>query len=265
MRQALIAANWKMHGTLGAVSGFVRDLDLPAYAAADVVVCPPAVYLETFAKAIEAQGLAVGVGIQDVGISPSGAHTGEIAAEMVNDVGGAWAIVGHSERRIDQQETDDLVATKAAAALRGGLCPIICVGETLVERQAGKEIAVVERQLEAVLDRIEGDALLRCAIGYEPVWAIGTGETATPDQAQVMHAFIRSKLAEADAEAARKMRVIYGGSVKPDNALELFSELDIDGGLVGGASLEAQSFSQIVAAASVCAQRKAALSSTDIG
>ena len=259
MRQALIAANWKMHGDLAAVSGFTRDLEVPVDAFADVVVCPPAVYLRDFAVALADAGIAASVGIQDLGISASGAHTGEIAAEMVADVGGAWAIVGHSERRIDQQETDDLVATKAAAALRGGLCPIICVGETLDERQAGKEIAVVERQLEAVLARIDSDALLRCAIGYEPVWAIGTGETATPDQAQVMHAFIRSKLAQADAQAAQQMRIIYGGSVKPENALELFSELDIDGGLVGGASLDAQSFSQIISAASECAQRKSAI------
>ena len=168
---------------------------------------------------------------------------------MVADVGGKWAIVGHSERRLDQHEADDLVATKAAAALRGGISPIICVGETLDERRAGHEQAVVARQLDAVLDRIECAALKGAAIGYEPVWAIGTGETATPDQAQEMHEFIRNLLIAEDSQAGQQMRIIYGGSVKPANAAELFAQPDIDGGLVGGASLNAQDFSAIIAAA----------------
>ncbi len=263
MRRALVAANWKMNGSLPAIAEFARDLaqDPASLQAehADVVIFPPALYIQAFVDALTQSGLAAGAGAQDVGISASGAHTGEIAAEMVREVGGSWTIVGHSERRIDQQETDDLVATKAAAALRGGLQPVICVGETLAERQAGQEISVVERQLDAVLDRIEAVELVNAAIGYEPVWAIGTGETATPDQAQVMHAFIRSRLAEADADAARQIRSIYGGSVKPDNAVELFSEMDIDGGLVGGASLDAASFSAIIAAANNCALRKGSI------
>lgn len=257
MRRALVAANWKMNGSMPAVVEFARELQIAADAQADVAIFPPALYVADFARQL-AQSAAL-VGAQDIGISASGAHTGEIAAEMVQEVGGGWAIVGHSERRIDQQETDDLVATKAAAALRGGLQPIICVGETLAERQAGQEIAVVERQLEAVLDRIETAQLVGAAIGYEPVWAIGTGETATPDQAQVMHAFIRAKLAQHDADAAEQIRIVYGGSVKPDNAVELFSELDIDGGLVGGASLDAASFNDIIEAASTCAQKKASI------
>ena len=149
-----------------------------------------------------------------------------------------------------QGETDDLVATKAAAALRGGLRPIVCVGETLAEREAGHELAVVERQLAAVLDRVDVDRLAQGAIGYEPVWAIGTGETATPQQAQDMHAFIRTQVAATSERAAAAMRVIYGGSVKPDNAAELFTQADIDGGLVGGASLDAADFSEILRAAS---------------
>ncbi|MEM9624530.1 MAG: triose-phosphate isomerase [Pseudomonadota bacterium] len=252
MRKALIAANWKMHGSLVSIAEYGAALQSALFAdaaqrpLADVAVFPPAVFLPAMLEHLPG---AVEVGVQDIGISSSGAHTGEIAAEMVSELGGRWAIVGHSERRLDQEEKDDLVATKAAAALRGGLKPIVCVGETLAEREAGQEIAVVERQLEAVLDRVECAALVNGAIGYEPVWAIGTGETATPDQAQSMHNFIRAKLAEHDAEAAAQIRVIYGGSVKPDNARELFVEEDIDGGLVGGASLDAEQFAAILGAA----------------
>ncbi len=252
MRKALIAANWKMHGSLADIETYARGLQaafdntqdadsLPG----EVAVFPPAVYLAAMRGHLST---AFAVGVQDIGIAAGGAHTGEIAAEMVHELGGRWAIVGHSERRLDQEEPDDLVATKAAAALRGGLMPIVCVGETLAEREAGQEIAVVERQLEAVLDRVECAQLVTGAIGYEPVWAIGTGQTATPDQAQAMHHFIRGKLAQHDAEAAQQIRIIYGGSVKADNARELFMEEDIDGGLVGGASLHADQFAEIITA-----------------
>lgn len=244
MRKALVAANWKMHGTADQLQAYLGALQLRDEV--DAVLLPPAVYLST-AVVHAPPGLACGV--QDIGTAAAGAHTGEIAAEMVGDLGGSWAIVGHSERRIDQQEADDLVATKAAAALRGGISPIVCVGETLDERHAGHEQAVVARQLDAVLDRIDCEALTRGAIGYEPVWAIGTGETATPAQAQEMHEFIRSLLIAADSQAGRQIRIIYGGSVKPANAVELFAQPDIDGGLVGGASLDAAEFSAIIAAA----------------
>ncbi len=244
MRKALVAANWKMHGSVSELQEYLAALQL--HDSVDVVLLPPAVYLST-AVSLAPQGLSCGV--QDIGTAASGAHTGEIAAEMVGDLGGTWAIVGHSERRLDQHEADDLVATKAAAALRGGLSPIICVGETLDERRAGHEQAVVARQLDAVLDRIECAALSGAAIGYEPVWAIGTGETATPDQAQEMHEFIRNLLVAEDSQAGQQIRIIYGGSVKPANAAELFAQPDIDGGLVGGASLNAQEFSAIIAAA----------------
>ena len=244
MRIPLLAANWKMNGSLPAVSEYCGALEIAS--GVEVVLAPPAVYLQAMCAAAPA-GAAVAA--QDIGVAASGAHTGDIAAEMVFELGGRWAIVGHSERRLDHGEADDLVATKAASALRGGLRPIICVGETLAEREAGHEIAVVERQLEAVVDRIDADALRDAAIGYEPVWAIGTGETATPAQAQEMHAFIRAKIADVSVAASEAIRIVYGGSVKPDNAAELMAEEDIDGGLVGGASLDAAQFSAIIAAA----------------
>lgn len=246
MRRRLVAANWKMNGSLEFLTEFadnfvVRERDQEL----DAIVFPPSVYLGTWL----ALSPEIASGVQDVGISPSGAHTGEIAAEMVFDIGGRWAIVGHSERRIDQQERDDLVATKASAALRGGLLPIVCVGETLAEREAGHEIAVVERQLEAVLDRVDLQGLALGALAYEPVWAIGTGKTASPQEAQDMHAFMRDKVAHVDAEIADKIRIVYGGSVKPDNAHELFAQEDIDGGLVGGAALDPVEFRAILDAA----------------
>ena len=198
MRKALVAANWKVNGNLGDIAAYSASLQCPDPEFVEVAIFPPAVYLSEMARALGQQPAAVG--IQDVGIASKGAHTGEIAAQMVAELGGSWAIVGHSERRLDQHETDDLVATKALAALQGGLNAMICVGETLAERQAGHEIAVVERQLEAVLDRLEPNQLAQCGIGYEPVWAIGTGETASPDEAQAMHSFIRAKIGDWDAQ-----------------------------------------------------------------
>ena len=248
MRRPLVAANWKMNGSLRFIEDYATALkshDLTRLQSIDMVVFPPAVYLAAWA----AYCSDISFGAQDVGISPQGAHTGEIAAEMIADLGGRWVIVGHSERRIDQDEQDDLVATKAGAALRGGLQPVICVGESLEEREAGHEIAVVERQLEAVLDRVDVIELSQAAIAYEPVWAIGTGKTATPEQAQEMHAFIRDKVAHASDEVAGSVRIVYGGSVKPESAYELFSKEDIDGGLVGGAALDAHQFVEIVSAA----------------
>ena len=253
MRRLLVAANWKMNGSLQFIENFVRTLkntELASFATVEVVVFPPAVYMAAWqASSGGIANRSIAFGAQDVGISPSGAHTGEIAAEMISDLGGQWVIVGHSERRIDQGEADDLVATKAAAALRGGLRPIVCVGETLEERNAGHEVAVVERQLEALLDRLDAAELGQGAIAYEPVWAIGTGQTASPEQAQQMHALIRDKIAHVNVEVAQTLRVLYGGSVKPENAAELFGQEDIDGGLVGGAALDARQFVEIVKAA----------------
>lgn len=242
-----------MHGSLEFVQTFAAEFlqVWPGDETVDTVIFPPAVYLSAWRAAAP----SVQCGLQDVGISPSGAHTGEIAAEMVADLGGLWAIVGHSERRIDQGEPNDLVATKAAAALRGNISPIICVGETLEQRQAGHEIAVVDEQLEAVLDRLSEEDLMRCCVAYEPVWAIGTGETASPEQAQDMHAFIRDKIAHVSDACAAQMRLLYGGSVKPANATDLFSQPDIDGGLVGGAALDANDFVQIIRAMADIAQK----------
>lgn len=245
MRRPLVAANWKMNGSLRFVEDYARSLkdsQLSAQARVDVVIFPPAVYLVAW----QTYSTHVSFGVQDIGISPAGAHTGEIAAEMVSDLGGQWAIVGHSERRIDQGEPDDLVAAKAAAALRGGLRPIVCVGETLEARNAGHAIAVVDRQLEAVLDRLDIASLVQGAVAYEPVWAIGTGQTASPEQAQEMHAFIRDKIAHRDDQVGQELRIIYGGSVNRDTAQELFAQKDIDGGLVGGAALDAVQFAEIV-------------------
>ncbi len=244
MRPSLVVANWKMNGSGEFLRDYVERLELDQPIEIDVVLCPPSIYLADLARVVRGTGVVCGA--QDVGIQPVGAHTGEIAAEMIAEVGADWVIVGHSERRIDQNEKDDLVATKAAAALRAGLKPIICVGETLAEREAGHEIAVVERQLEAVVDRVDLEGLAFSAIAYEPVWAIGSGKTATAEQAQAMHAFIRDKIAHVDVEIARKVRVVYGGSINPENAEELFGQDDIDGGLVGGAGLDPVQFAHIV-------------------
>ncbi len=245
MRRALAAANWKMHGSIEAISQYCSALEVGS-GPVDVAIFVPAVFLNATAGILPEGAVA---GIQDIGVAETGAHTGEIAAEMAREMGAVWSIVGHSERRQDQQESDELIGQKAAAAFRGGLRPIVCVGETLEERRRGDETAVVGRQLEAVLAAVSAGDLAGGAIGYEPVWAIGTGETATPEQAQAMHAFIRSLLAEKDAEAAQQTPIVYGGSVKPENAVELFGQADIDGGLVGGASLDAGQFSAIIAAA----------------
>lgn len=231
-----------MHGALARIDAYLQELRVAA--GVDVVVFPPAVYLARFA------GTGVDCGIQDIGEFSSGAHTGEVAAAMVKDVGGSWTLVGHSERRQDQDESDQLVARKVAAALQADIKPLLCVGETLSEREAGAAAAVVARQLDAVLEVAGAGFLAAGAVAYEPVWAIGTGQTATPEQAQEMHAFIREHVAQTDGPAAAAMRIVYGGSVKPENAAELFRAADIDGGLVGGASLDAAQFSAIVAAAS---------------
>ncbi|MEM7077951.1 MAG: triose-phosphate isomerase [Pseudomonadota bacterium] len=249
MRTKLVAANWKMNGSMDEVLSFVSAMQATDASAVDVLLCPPALFIPAAADAVTQHGIAMTIGAQDVGIAAQGAHTGEIGAEMLRLAGAYWTLVGHSERRLDQEETDDLIATKMAAAVRGELRPILCVGETLEQRQTGSERVVVARQLEAVLDRLDPAQLLTGAIAYEPVWAIGTGETATPAQAQEMHGFIREMIDGVDPEAARAMRIVYGGSVKPDNATALFAEADIDGALVGGASMRAESFAAIIAAA----------------
>lgn len=237
-----------MHGSREAVAGFCEALRCARLGAElEVLVFPPVAYLGQFADAVRDAGVAVGA--QDLHPAAQGAHTGGVSGTMIAELGGRWALTGHSERRSEHGESDALVAAKFGAALAAGLRPILCVGETLAERQAGKAEAVVARQVQAVVEAVGVDSLARGAVAYEPVWAIGTGETAAPDQAAAMHALIRKTIADNDVACAESIRVIYGGSVNAHNAAALFSEPDIDGGLIGGASLQAESFLAIVAAA----------------
>jgi triosephosphate isomerase len=244
-RQRLVAANWKMNGDSAR-----NGLWLLEFAAAaplcETVVCPPGIYLPQVVRGLA--GTDAGIGAQNLSQHAAGAWTGEVAAEMLLDEGVQWVIVGHSERRAHFGETDEIVALKAERALAVGLRPIVCVGETLEQRERGQTRQVVSAQLAAVLARCPAGQLGAGAIAYEPVWAIGTGRTATPAQAQEVHAAIRAQLAHHDASAAARLRVLYGGSVKPSNAAELFSQPDIDGGLIGGASLVATDFLAICAA-----------------
>jgi triosephosphate isomerase len=228
----------------GIVHGLGHGLD---NGKANAAVCVPAPYLQQCADTLAGSKLAWGA--QDVSVHASGAYTGEVAASMLADFACRYVIVGHSERRAYHGETDGQVAQKALAALNAGLTPIVCVGETLEQREAGQTKAVVGKQLAAVLELLDGDAVERIVVAYEPVWAIGTGKTATPAMAQEVHAQLRSQLRERSAGAAEKVAILYGGSMKPDNAQELMSQADIDGGLIGGASLKAADFLAIVNAA----------------
>ncbi|MGB5131268.1 MAG: triose-phosphate isomerase [Steroidobacteraceae bacterium] len=248
MRRPMVAGNWKMHGSR-ADSGRLVDELVAMHAgsgAADVVVCPPFVYLPDVGRRL--RGNAIMLGAQDVCAEEAGAHTGEVSAAMLADVGCRFVIVGHSERRALYEEDDALVARKFVAALRHGLAPILCVGETLEERERGATHEVVTRQLRAVLDASGVGGFSAAVVAYEPVWAIGTGRTATPGQAQEVHALIRGRIAEKDVTIAASLRVLYGGSVKASNAVELFANPDVDGGLIGGASLKADEFGKICAA-----------------
>ena len=211
---------------------------------AQAAVCVPAPYLQQCADTLAGSALAWGA--QDVSVHASGAYTGEVAASMLVDFACRYVIVGHSERRACHGETDQLVAQKALAALNAGLTPIVCVGETLEQREAEQTNVVVGKQMSAVLELLDDDALARIVVAYEPVWAIGTGKTATPAMAQAVHAQLRSQLRERSAQAADKVAILYGGSMKPDNAVELMAQPDIDGGLIGGAALKAADFLAIV-------------------
>jgi triosephosphate isomerase len=248
MRRPLIAGNWKMHGSRAENAKLVAELVEASEAGArDVVVCPPFVYLWEVGRGLRDSTVALGA--QDVCAETAGAFTGEVSASMLKDVGCTYTIVGHSERRHLYREEDALVARKFVAAHSAGLTPILCVGETLEERERQATREVVARQLEAVLQLAPPDSLRRAVIAYEPVWAIGTGKTASPEQAQEVHAFIRERIAARDARIAAALRVVYGGSVKAANAAELFAMPDVDGGLVGGASLKVDEFLRICAAA----------------
>ena len=246
MRRKLVVGNWKMHGSTATNASLLQALVAGAGQGVEMAVCVPFPYLQQAQSVLEECGVAWGA--QDVSAHAAGAYTGEVSAAMLAEFACRYVLVGHSERRIQHAEDDSLVVAKANAALAGGLCPVICVGETLAERDGGQTAAVVLRQLDAVLRGCGVLALSRAVLAYEPVWAIGTGRTASPAQAQEVHALLRGRVAAADAEVAAELRILYGGSVKAANAKELFSQPDIDGGLVGGASLVAEEFLSIAAA-----------------
>jgi len=248
--KSLVAGNWKMHHGPEAARAFCASLAAGLAEApvehADLMLCPSAVALETLAARVAADGLPVTVGAQTVHAEASGAFTGELAAEMAVEAGATWSLVGHSERRHVFGESDADVAARVVACLRAGLRPMVCVGETLEERRAGRLEEVLARQLEAVLPAIGARAPSDWAVAYEPVWAIGTGETASPEDARGAHLFLRSVL---DGASVAAPRILYGGSVKPANAAELLATEAVDGVLVGGASLDASSFLAIARAA----------------
>lgn len=249
MRRLLIAGNWKMHKGVAETTTFLEALlgeDLPT--TVDVLCCPPATSLP--AAAMIATGSTIHIGAQNVHWETSGAFTGEIAAPMLSELGIGWVIVGHSERRTLFGDTDETTSARAAAAQAAGLEVVYCVGESLSERDAGDTFAVLEEQAGA-LRNLDPEQLV---LAYEPVWAIGTGRTATPAQAQEAHAFLRVRLASMfGGEASEAIRILYGGSLKPENARELLALADVDGGLIGGASLDVRSFSAIIRAAADCA------------
>jgi triosephosphate isomerase (TIM) len=249
MRRPIVAGNWKMHGSRAENARLIEELlaQIPGEPGADCVVCPPCVYLQEVGRMLRES--PIDLGAQDVCADTHGAFTGEVSAAMLKDVGCAYVIVGHSERRLLYRESDQLVARKFAAAHSKALIPILCVGEQLSDREAGRTQEVVARQLDVVLELCGPDALEHGVVAYEPVWAIGTGRNATPEQAQEVHAFIRARIAARDARIAAVTRVLYGGSVKAGNAAELFAMPDVDGGLIGGASLKADEFLAILAAA----------------
>ncbi len=247
MRKPLVAGNWKLNGSTEMVSALLSGISqrLSTSRNTEVAVCPPFIYLEQARQQLE--GGEIALGAQDCSGQQVGAYTGEVSAEMIREFGCRYIIVGHSERRHIYMESDAMVAAKFDRVRESRMMPILCVGETLEEREEGRTQAVISRQLDAVLDRSGTAGFRDAVIAYEPVWAIGTGKTATPDQAQQVHAFIRGKLAGLDEEIAARIRILYGGSVKPENARSLLQENDIDGGLIGGAALEAEDFAAIVA------------------
>ncbi len=245
-RTKLVVGNWKMNGSHAANAELLAGLKAAGPWVAEVAVCAPFPYLGEVALSL--QGASVAWGAQDCSAFESGAYTGEVAAAMLAEFGCRYVIVGHSERRAMHRESDQLVADKAKAALAHNLTPIVCVGETLAEREAGQTDMVVKRQLSAVIHTL-AHCISQVVVAYEPVWAIGTGKTASPEQAQAVHAVLRMQLAAASAKAG-EMKILYGGSVKADNAALLFAQQDIDGGLIGGASLKAGDFAAICRAAS---------------
>jgi triosephosphate isomerase len=242
MRTILIAGNWKMNGSRASIKALLDGLKagIGNVSNAKMAVCAPSIYIADVAQQLA--GTDITWGAQDVSTEASGAYTGEIAASMIKDFDCSYVIVGHSERRTYHGETDEMVAKKFGVVLEAGMTPIFCIGETLEEREKGVTEDVVARQVQAVIDMHGAEALGKGVIAYEPVWAIGTGKTASPEQAQDVHAFIRSVIAKADAGVAEKIIIQYGGSMNAGNAKDLLAQPDIDGGLIGGASLKADDF-----------------------
>lgn len=241
-RNYLIAANWKMNGAAALVEALCAELNKTLsvmHPGVEILVCPPATLLHRFPKLDK-----VALGGQDVSAEPAGAYTGQLSAALLQEAGATYVLVGHSERRQYQFESDELIAAKVYAAIAAGLTPILCIGESLVERQQEKTQQVIAKQLAAVYAS-HPELVLKSVIAYEPIWAIGTGESATAAQAQQTHAFIRHTLASFNKEAAEKVKILYGGSVNADNSAALLTQPDIDGALVGGASLKPEEFSQI--------------------
>ncbi|MGI9287163.1 MAG: triose-phosphate isomerase [Pseudomonadales bacterium] len=250
MRKPLVIGNWKMNGSAARNDALLTaltasDVQLPKV---DIVVCPPFVYIQQVATLANECTLAWGA--QNCAAKTDGAYTGEVSAAMLHDMGCSYAIIGHSERRALFADDDATVAQKFARLSEQGVRPVLCVGETLAQREAEETLAVIDEQLDAVLTTNSVEQCRDAVLAYEPVWAIGTGKTATPEQAQEVHAFIRQRLAQYDTSLAQKTRILYGGSVKAGNAAELFGQQDIDGGLIGGASLVAEDFLAICKAAS---------------
>ncbi|MGQ0657835.1 MAG: triose-phosphate isomerase [Chromatiales bacterium] len=253
MRRPLVAGNWKMNGSLAAIAALMDRIlgEAGSLEHVDVAVCPAFVHLRDVAAKLA--GTPVALGAQNCSQHDAGAYTGEVAAAMLKESGCRYVIIGHSERRQYYGETDQLVAVKFAKLLQRELTPILCVGETLAERDAGETEIVVQRQIETVLEGSGASPFATAVIAYEPVWAIGTGRNATPQQAQAVHAFVRDLLARRDAAVSARARILYGGSVKAANARDLFAEPDVDGGLIGGASLNAGEFMAICRAADITA------------
>lgn len=241
MRQKLVIGNWKMNGLSATNHSLVTAIVAGmAEVKSQVGICPPFVYLQQVNDLIK--GTSIKLGAQNASANAQGAFTGEIAVDMLKDLGCYYVILGHSERRALYQESDEWVAQKVATTLKGDLIPVLCVGELLEEREANQTETVVARQLKAVINLVGIQPFEKIVVAYEPVWAIGTGKTATPEQAQAVHAFIRKLLSEHDAKIAQTVQILYGGSVKGSNAAELFAQPDIDGGLIGGAALKAEEF-----------------------
>ena len=249
MRKPLVAGNWKLNGSLTSITELLSGIkDLASeVTVAELAVCPPFIYLGHVQQQLADTGISFGA--QDCSDQDNGAYTGEVAASMVKEFGSKYVIVGHSERRHIYGESNEMVAVKFEQVKKNNLVPILCVGETLQDREDGHTEVVIAKQIDAVLDLLGIDGFNDTVIAYEPVWAIGTGHTATPEQAQEVHDFIRCKIDALNKDIAANLRILYGGSMKPENAKQLLQQNDIDGGLIGGASLKAQDFISIAAAA----------------